>query len=309
MNGMYETGNAISAVDLNKRYRGGFELKIPELRIPNGFATALIGENGSGKTTLLQILAGIRLDFQGKAAYFDSQGEISDPGVKEKIGYGGLKGYFRARWTLGQVAEMGELLFEGFHEDRFWDMCGELGLGKDRSWEISHFSDGGLMKLLLALLLARDTELLILDEPDAPLDPLMRERFCDMMREYLVAGDGARSVLFSTHNIADMENITDYVIILDRGRIVEQGFAEELKEKYVLVKGERGDAERAGRILLSMTVGNYGFEGICMAGKRDQLAGMDVALERPGLHQISVAVIRANKALRAFREEGRCPAR
>lgn len=306
MKGMYETGSAISATDLSKRYRGGFELQIPSLQIPKGFATALIGENGAGKTTLLQMLAGIRLDFQGKAEYFDSRAGISDPGVREKIGYGSLEGYFRSRWTMGQVAEMGGLLFEGFHEDRFWQRCGELDLGMNRAWEISHFSDGGLMKLLLALLLARDTELLILDEPDAPLDPLMRERFCDIMREYLEAGDGARSVLFSTHNIADMENITDYVMILDRGRIAEQGFAEELKEKYILVKGERGDADRAGKILLSMTEGSYGYEGICLTEKRDQLAGMDVALERPGLHQISVAVIRANRKRRLI-QEGRYP--
>ena len=150
---------------------------------------------------------------------------------------------------------------------------------------------------MLATVLARDTELLILDEPASPLDPLMRDKLCDIIREYLEQGNGEHSVFFSTHNISDMENVTDYAIVMEHGNIVEAGFVEDLKEKYILVKGEMADAEAAKKILYSFTGNSYGFEGICLAEHIDQLAGMDVSLETPTLFQISVAVMKANTSL------------
>ena len=95
-----------------------------------------------------------------------------------------------------------------------------------------------------------------------------------------------------------MENVTDYAIILEHGNIVEQGFVEDLKEKYVLVKGEAGDAEAAKKILYTMTKSSYGFEGICFSEKLEQLAGIDVSVETPTLSQISVAVMKANTSLK-----------
>ena len=153
------------------------------------------------------------------------------------------------------------------------------------------------MKLELAVVLSRQTDCLLMDEPASPLDPLMRDKLCEIIREYLDGGNGERSVFFSTHNIADMENVTDYAIILEQGKIVEQGFVEELKEKYVLVKGEPGYGETAKKILYSYSGSSYGFEGICLAEKLDGLAGMDVKLETPTLSQISVAVMKAHTSL------------
>lgn len=297
MSNLFETGRVIKAVNLRKKYRG-FELSIPDLQIPKGFATALIGENGAGKTTLLNILTGIRLDFKGDVTYFDKQEKISAKGVQEKIGYTGPGSYFLPQWTAKQVAEMSSLLFENFHEDEFWKICDELSIPVASTKNIKKLSDGNRMKLMLALVFARDTEILILDEPASPLDPLMRDKLCDMLRGYLEEGDGRKSVFFSTHNISDMENVTDYAVIMEHGNIVEAGFVEELKEKYILVKGEAADADAAGKVLYSITKSSYGFEGICLAENLDKLAGMDISKETPTLYQISVAVMKANTRLK-----------
>lgn len=297
MSDLFETGSVIKAVNLRKKYRG-FELSIPDLQIPKGFATALIGENGAGKTTLLNILTGIRLDFKGDVTYFDKQEKISAKGVQEKIGYTGPGSYFLPQWTAKQVAEMSSLLFENFHEDEFWKICDELSIPAAATRNIKKLSDGNRMKLMLALVFARDTEILILDEPASPLDPLMRDKLCDMLRGYLEDGDGSKSVFFSTHNISDMENVTDYAVIMEHGNIVEAGFVEELKEKYILVKGEAADADAAGKVLYSITKSSYGFEGICLAENLDKLAGMDIVRETPTLYQISVAVMKANTRLK-----------
>ena len=289
--------NVIQAEGLLKKYKG-FALSIPRLGIPKGFATALIGENGAGKTTLLNALAGIRLDFKGDVNYFGEEKKRMSGEVQERIGYTGPGCYFLPHWTISQVEEISGLLFSNFHQDRFRSICSELGIDRGLTKDVKKLSDGNRMKLMLAAVLARDTELLMLDEPASPLDPLMRDKLCDMIREYLEQGNGECSVFFSTHNIADMENVTDYAIILEHGNIVEEGFVEDLKEKYIVVKGEAGDAEQAGKVLYSITRNNYGFEGICLAENLDKLAGMDIAMEAPTLSQISVAVLKANTKLK-----------
>ena len=296
MSNLFQTGNVVEITDLKKKYKG-FELSVPRLQIPKGFATALIGENGAGKTTLLNILAGIRLDYKGDVTYFDSQEKLC-PEVQEKMGYVGTGSYFLPQWTARQVTEMSKLMIEKFHEDVFWKLCDELSIPVEATRNIRKLSAGNCMKLMLALVLARDTEFLVLDEPASPLDPLMRDKLCDMIRGYLEEGDGGKSVFFSTHNISDMENVTDYAIIMEHGSVVEEGFVEKLKEKYILVKGEAADADAAGGILFSITKGSYGFEGICLAENLDKLAGMDISKETPTLYQISVAVMKANTQLK-----------
>ena len=293
-----EHGNVIEAIDIKKKYKG-CALDIPEVQIPKGFATALIGENGAGKSTFLNILTGIRLDHQGTVRYFDEK-ETDVEQVKERIGYTGPGNYFLPHWTVSQVAKISGLLYEMFDAARYQELCRRLGIDESGSKKVSSLSDGNRMKLALAAALARKTECLIMDEPASPLDPLMRDCLCGMIRQYLEEGGGEHSVLFSTHNIADMENVTDYCVIMEHGNIVESGFVEDLKEKYVLVKGEAKDAEAAQKILYSYSGSAYGFEGICMAERLDALAGMDIHVETPSLSQISVAVMKENSSLKMY---------
>ena len=285
--------SVIQAGNLNKKY-GDFQLSIPRLEIPSGFATALIGENGAGKTTLLNILSGIRLDFQGEVSYFGDRSRKLDGSVQERIGYTGPGSYYLPHWTIRQVEEISGLLFAGFQKERFRELCEDMGISRSMTKSVKKLSDGNRMKLMLAAVLSRDTELLIMDEPASPLDPLMREQLCDRMRDYLEEGDGERSIFFSTHNIADMENVTDYCLIMEHGTIVEEGFVEDLKEEYALVKGEASDADQTGKVLFSMSRNSYGFEGICRTRDLERLAGLDIAVEIPTLSQICVAVMKAN---------------
>lgn len=280
--------------DVRKRL-GSFTLDVPSLEIPKGFAIALIGENGAGKSTMMNLMSGVRLDYKGEIKFFD--GAMSEEEVRENIGYISPNGYFFPQWTMKSVEKVSELLFDGFHSDRYRLLCKELGLEGDNK-RIANLSDGMRMKTALAAVFARDTKCLILDEPASPLDPLMRDKLCSMIREYLEDGNGEKSVFFSTHNIADMENVTDYAIIMEKGKIVEQGFVEELKEKYVVVKGEPADAAKAKEILIGFRENGYGYEGLCLTEKLEQLAGLDIAMETPNLSQISVSIMKQYSKLK-----------
>ena len=290
-----ETQAAIAMHNITKSFKG-FSLDIPELAIPKGFATALIGENGAGKSTLINILAGVRLDYKGEIVYFND--EKDEKIIRENVGYTGPGNYFMPHWTVRGVGEASELLFDQFHKDRYEQLCQDLGVNKTEK-SMDKLSDGMKMKTTLAAVFARDTKMLLLDEPASPLDPLMRDKLCSMIRDYLDDGNGETSVFFSTHNIADMENVTDYAMIMEQGKIVEQGFVEDLKEKYIMVKGENADADKAKDILWGFQKNAYGYEGLCPAEDLDKLAGMDIATETPTLSQISVAVMKRYTSLKA----------
>ena len=182
---------AIVGDNIYKKYKG-FTLDIPQLTIPQGFATALIGENGAGKTTLMNILAGIRLDYKGGLRYFgvySDKDRENKPEVKEQIGYTGPGSYYLPQWKIKQVESVSELLFSNFHKDRFEHWLNELSVGADSNYlgkKVNSLSDGNRMKLMIAGVLARDTKMLLMDEPASPLDPLMRDRLCDLIREYLL---------------------------------------------------------------------------------------------------------------------------
>lgn len=296
---------AIKGENISKKFKT-FTLDIPEFKVPKGFATALIGENGAGKTTLLNMLSGIRLDYNGELTFFDkysSNEKEKRSDVKNRIGYTGTGRYYLPQWTVSDVEEISSLLFDNFDRDEFRRYCRELAIFPDfpdgfaPKKKCSALSDGTRTKLMLAGVMARDTDLLLLDEPASPLDPLMRDKLCQMIGDYINDGAGERSVLFSTHNISDMESITDYAIIMEHGNVVECGFVEDLKEKYILIKGDAQDAEAASKILYTMTKNPYGFEGICLAENLDKLAGMNVSKEIASLFQISVAVMKNNTKL------------
>ncbi len=294
-----EFSSCVHGENIVKRYKN-FELNVPVLDIPKGFATALIGENGAGKTTLLDILAGIRLDYSGSLKFFEKYNDAdreTNPVVKNLIGYEGTGNYYLPAWTVKQGREIQKLLFDSFDETKYREICSRLAIPDDDGKKISDLSDGNNMKLKLAGVFSRKTELLILDEPASPLDPLMRDKLCDMIREYLLLDEGNKSVLFSTHNIADMEAVTDYAIIVENGTVVESGFTEELKEKYIVVKGEKKAEEAAAKVLYTISSNNYGFEGMALADRLNELAGLDVVTEPPTLSQICVAVMKRNSKL------------
>ena len=282
---------------LEKKYKG-FTLDIKELNIPSGYSTALIGENGAGKTTLLNILSGIRIDFKGSLLFFEQYNEKdrdkeSCP-VREKTGYTGNGVYFLPNWTIRQVSEVSSMLFSGFDPQKFEQLVRSMRIDPMAgiTQKVSALSDGNRMKLEIAAVLSRDTDLLIMDEPSAALDPLARDDLNKTLRRYIEEKEPNRSILFSTHNIADMEAITDYAIIMELGKIVEEGWVDDLKEKYVYVVGEKDAAAAAAPYLITLEQGNYNFSGVAFSDRRSWLSKLPVRLSRPSLSEIVIAVMK-----------------
>ena len=111
-------------------------------------------------------------------------------------------------WKAEQVAKAMSLGYDNFNKDKFYSYLNKFEIDKNKT--VVSMSKGTKMRFMIASQLARDTKLLILDEPASPLDPLMRDELCDIFKDYIK--DGESSILFSTHNIADMEYATDFLI-------------------------------------------------------------------------------------------------
>ena len=286
--------NVLKINGIVKKYKD-FTLGEIDADIPRGFATALIGANGAGKTTLIDVLCGVTGNDGGKTVYFDKYDDIDSNTVRNRIGYCSSANYFPQDWTVKNIADVMEIAFDNFSRQRFNELCKRFKLddtnGK-KPKKLIKMSDGNRMRTYLAAVLARDTELLVLDEPASSLDPLARDMLCDIFREYIADGSGDKSVLFSTHNIADMEYATDYAIFMANGKIIEKGFVEDLKEKYILVHGEADKGEQAKPFMISYTGNSSNFEGIALAENTIQLSQLDTAVEKPNLQQLSVGILR-----------------
>ena len=266
-----------------------------DINIPEGMATALIGANGAGKTTLIDILCGVTHKTAGDVVYFNEKNDIGDPALRERIGYCASTAFFPLTFTAKDIAVSMEIAYKSFDRKKFAELCEKFEVDSENTRKPRNMmkqSDGNRMRTCLASVFARDTDLLVLDEPGSSLDPLMRDRLCDRMREYLDDGDGKRSIIFSTHNIADMENAADYAVFMDRGKVIEQGFIEELKEKYVIARGDAENYDKAKSLLLSGNHNRTTFDGLALAENAEKLAEIGVDSETPTLQQLSIGLLK-----------------
>lgn len=289
-----EINNCVSIKGLTKKY-SKFTLGELDINIPEGMATALIGANGAGKTTLIDILCGVTHKTAGDVVYFNEKNDIGDPALRERIGYCASTAFFPLTFTAKDIAISMEIAYKSFDRKKFAELCEKFEVDSENTRKPRNMmkqSDGNRMRTCLASVFARDTDLLVLDEPGSSLDPLMRDRLCDRMREYLDDGDGKRSIIFSTHNIADMENAADYAVFMDRGKVIEQGFIEELKEKYVIARGDAENYDRAKSLLLSGNHNRTTFDGLALAENAEKLAEIGVESEIPTLQQLSIGLLK-----------------
>lgn len=284
----------LTSKGLTKKY-SKFTLGGIDLELPKGFATALIGANGAGKTTLIDVLCGVIHANAGEVTYFGEYKDIDSAELRERIGYCAAQGFFPAAWKAKDIAAAMSVAYEKFDRERFNRLCKELEVDDEstkKSKPMYKQSDGNRMRTALAAVFARETDLLILDEPGSSLDPLMRDRLCDRMRGYLDDGDGEKSILFSTHNIADMENAADYAVFMDKGQIIEQGFVEDLKDKYVIVRGDAADYDNSKALMLSHNVNKTVFEGLALAAHKNRFEAEGAVCERPTLQQLSIGMLK-----------------
>lgn len=203
----------ISVSQLTVSFPGCDVLREVDLQVPRGTVFALLGENGAGKTTLIRALTGFLHPSSGSCRVLGLDPTTDALEIRRRVGYVADAPALYDWMKVGEIGWFTSSFYEGGFLDRYRDGVSRYGVPENR--KIRHLSKGQRAKVALALAVAHDPELLILDEPTSGLDPLVRREFLESMLDRVATG---RTVLLSSHQIAEVERVADSVAILHAGR-------------------------------------------------------------------------------------------
>lgn len=209
---------------LKKKYMTVTAVENITMNIEAGRIYALLGPNGGGKTTLMKMIAGLTKQTAGTILY-----EGAPIGVESKkhIAYMPTESYFYSYMNCIDIGKYYQDFFEDFSMKKYLDLLESMELaGKTKA---SKMSSGMLAKLKIAVTLARDSRLIMLDEPLNGIDIIARDKIIDIITADV---DGRRSFILSSHLVDELEKIIDYAVFVKNGTIVKQGEASALRDEY-----------------------------------------------------------------------------
>ncbi|MFJ8165763.1 ABC transporter ATP-binding protein [Streptomyces sp. NPDC096136] len=226
---------ALEARGLGRRYRRDWALKDCSFRIPAGRVAALVGPNGAGKSTLLALAAGLVEPSAGEVRVFGAP--VTEPAAMARWAYLGQDKPLFKRFTVAEHLRMGQELNPGWDQEAAERivLSGQVPL-RARTGDLS---GGQRTRVAFALAFGKRPELLLLDEPMADLDPVAREDLGSLLLSE--AARHGTTVLMSSHLLTEIEDMCDYVLVLDGGRMRMAGETDELVPMHTLVSGVAAD--------------------------------------------------------------------
>lgn len=209
--------------NLTKSYSGMIALNSVNLSVGSGKIIGLLGPNGSGKTTLIKILNGLLTPTSGDLFICGEK-----PGVetKKKVAYLPDNSYLNSWMTVEQIVSMFADFYSDFRTELAYEMLSKLGITP--KVKLKTLSKGNKEKVCLILVMSRNAQLYVLDEPIAGVDPATRDY---IMSTIIGNYNPDASVIISTHLIADIEQILDEVIFLNNGNIVLHKTVDAIREE------------------------------------------------------------------------------
>lgn len=229
---------------VTKRFGAHVALDRVSMRGESGQVIALLGENGAGKTTALKLLLGLLPPDQGTSSVLGLDSQIHGAEIRRRVGYMPDRPAVYEWMTVREIGWFAAGFYPLGFQHRFEEIAQRFGLP---DLPIKSLSKGMQGKVSLALAMAHDPQLLILDEPTSGLDPLVRREFLESMVD--VAAEG-RTVLLSSHQIAEVERVADIVAILRGGRMILCEPLDVLKTRVCEVVVTLNDIETAPPELL-----------------------------------------------------------
>jgi ABC-2 type transport system ATP-binding protein len=226
----------IQTSGLGQAYGRAWALRDCTLAIPEGHVVGLVGPNGAGKTTLLRLATGMLTPTRGTITVLGER-PAAGPAQLARVGFVAQDTAVYARLTVADHLRLGAWLNPGWDDGLAQQRIGQLALNPQQ--RAGSLSGGQRAQLALTLAMAKRPGLLILDEPVASLDPLARREFLQGLME-AVAGQRL-SVLLSSHLVADLERVCDYLVVLVASRVRVAGEVSALLASHHRLSGPRRD--------------------------------------------------------------------
>lgn len=214
----------VSVRDLTVRYGDRAALDSLDLELPAGQIVGLLGENGCGKSTLLKTLAGVYADHAGEILL---DGHRPGPESKAKVSYLPDRSSLPDRARVSYCLALFEDFYADFSAAKARDLIGFFGL--DESMRLKEMSKGMREKVQIALAMARQARIFLLDEPISGVDPAAREGILDGILRNLETDS---LLLIATHLVHDLEAALDSVVMMRHGRVLLTGEVDDLRAEH-----------------------------------------------------------------------------
>ena len=224
----------LEAEGLGKRYGRRWALSDCSLSIPSGHVVGLVGPNGAGKSTLLNMAVGLLTPTTGSLSVFGSE-PAKDPEQLARVGFVAQDTPTYAGLSVADHLKLGARTNPKWDSTLAEDRINQLGI--DFKQKAGKLSGGQRAQLALTMAISKRPEVLILDEPVASLDPLARREFLQILME--TVAEHNVSVILSSHLVADIERVCDYLVVLVSSRVQLTGELDDLLASHHRLIGPR----------------------------------------------------------------------
>ncbi|MEG0295693.1 MAG: ABC transporter ATP-binding protein [Clostridium sp.] len=264
---------------------GNFNLKIDDLKIKKGFITGFVGPNGAGKTTTIKLIMNM---------LFPDKGEVTVDGIKvnnenniiikEKIGYVGVEPGFIEGNSIKTTVKVLKGFYKNWDDNKYKRFVKELNI--DESKEIGDLSSGNKKLLQIAVALSTCPEIIIMDEPTANLDPIVRNQILEILQQEMENEN--TTIFYSTHITTDLDKAADYTIFILDGKIVLEDETDNILSEYVVIKGDRrfiSNETKDG--LIGIKENRFGFQALAKNKKKAfEIFGEEVVYDKATIEDV-----------------------
>jgi ABC-2 type transport system ATP-binding protein len=235
---------AVSTEALGKRYGATWALRDCTLEIPTGSVTALVGPNGAGKTTLLHLAIGLSRQTCGTVKVLGLSPRDDGKALLPRLGFVAQDHPLYRGLTIAETFKFARELNPHWDDLYATQRVGHLGL--ELRHKVGKLSGGQQAQVALTLALAKQPELLILDEPVASLDPLARREFLNAVME--AVAETGMTVILSSHIVSELERVCDHLVTLADSRTQLAGPIADIVASHRLLTGPRSDGASVARV-------------------------------------------------------------
>ena len=284
----------VQAKGLVKQYGDVRALDGFDLTVKPGQIVGLIGPNGSGKTTALNALLGLNNLDSGSLSVLDKKPMLQRAKMMQSVAYIADTGILPSWMQVSELLKYVAAVHPKFNIVRAQEMLSRTEIRQNK--RVSVLSKGMHVQLHLAIVLAIDAPLLVLDEPTLGLDIVYRQQFYDtILNDYF---NEQRSILVTTHEVREIEHILTDVVFMHRGKAVLTTSMADIAEKYIKLTATNGDPLPATPLSVRKTLAGteYIFDNVGQADLSAQLSPNGV-LSTPNLAELFVALVEPNQGV------------
>lgn len=249
--------NVLEIKNLTKKYKDNVGIENISFNVPKGSIVGLIGRNGAGKTTIIKTILDIIKKDSGEIKIV-GQDKLEDH-IKNNIGVVFDGSTFTESLNLIKLNNILKNIYVNWNEEVYFKYIDKMQLPLKKKFK--EFSKGMKMKLSIIVSLSHNAKLLILDEATSGLDPVVRDEILDLFLDFIQ--DENNGILVSSHITSDLEKVSDYIVFIDKGKVIFFESKDKILYEYGILKCTEDELDKVDkRYILKQIKTNYGYNVI-----------------------------------------------